>query len=37
MTDKEFFEVIDGFDTDNEPIKCIRDNQTTEIYSMDLF
>ena len=35
MTDKEFFEVIDGFDTDNEPIKCIRDNQTTEIYSMD--
>lgn len=35
MTEKQFFEVIDGFDTNNEPIKCIRDNITTEEYSME--
>lgn len=29
------FEVIDGYDTENNPIKMIRDNETTEEYSME--
>lgn len=32
---KERFEVMDYFDSENKPIKAIRDNETTEIYSMD--
>ena len=34
MTAKQF-EVIDYFDSENKSIKAIRDNGTTEIYSMD--
>lgn len=32
---KERFEVMDYFDSENKPIKAIRDTETTEIYSMD--
>ena len=34
MTGKRF-EVMDYFDSQNKSIKAIRDNETTEIYSMD--
>ena len=34
MTEKRF-EVMDYFDSENKPIKAIRDTETTEIYSMD--
>ena len=34
MTKKQF-EVMDYFDSENKPIKAIRDTETTEIYSMD--
>ena len=35
MTEKKRFEVMDYFDSENKPIKAIRDTETTEIYSMD--
>ena len=34
MTEKRF-EIMDYFDSENKPIKAIRDTETTEIYSMD--
>lgn len=35
MTENKRFEVMDYFDSENKPIKAIRDTETTEIYSMD--
>ena len=35
MTEKQQFEVIDGYDSEGKNIPTIRDNKTTEIYSME--
>ena len=35
MSEYNQFEVVDGYDNENNPIKMIRDKETTEEYSME--